>query len=55
MAFNNIKVNNDDIGYVHSIFDISEYHSGAKYETLSEALNAVPQEKQKGGLSIKFI
>jgi hypothetical protein len=51
---NTIKVNNTDTNYVHSILDISEYHNGAKYEDLSAALDAVPQEKQKGGMTVRF-
>ena len=45
MGFNSIKVNNTDTNYTHSIFDISEYNSGAIYSNLSAALAAVPQEK----------
>ena len=43
--FNTIKVNNTDTDYTHSIFDISEYNSGATYDDLSAALAAIPQEK----------
>ena len=42
MAINTINVNNSDTSYVHSIFDISEYNSGATYADLSAALAAVP-------------
>ena len=55
MAINTINVNNSDTSYVHSIFDISEYNQGATYEDLSAALAAVPQEKQNGGMNVKFI
>ena len=53
--FNTIKVNNTDTDYTHSIFDISEYNSRAIYANLSSALAAVPQTKQQGGMTIKFI
>ena len=53
--FNTIKVNNTDTGYTHSIFDISEYNSGAIYANLSAALDVVPQNKQQGGMTVKFI
>ena len=43
--FNTIKVNNTDTDYTHSIFDISEYHSGATYNNLSAALAAIPENK----------
>ena len=55
MSFNTIKVNSTDTGYTHSIFDISEYNSGAIYANLSAALAAVPQNKQQGGMTVKFI
>ena len=51
---NTIRVNNADADYVHSIFDISDYNSGATYSDLYSALAAVPQEKQKGGMSIRY-
>jgi len=53
--FNTIKVNNTDTNYTHSIFDISEYNSGAIYANLSAALDVVPQNKQQGGMTVKFI
>ena len=53
--FNTIKVNNTDTNYTHSIFDISEYNSGAIYANLSAALEDVPEEKQSGGMTVKFI
>ena len=53
--FNTIKVNSTDTNYTHSIFDISEYNSGAIYANLSAALAAVPQNKQQGGMTVKFI
>ena len=31
--------------HTHSIFDISEYHSGATYNNLSAALAAIPENK----------
>ena len=40
---------------VGEVFDVSEYNSGATYETLSHALAAVPSSVQRGGMSIKFI
>jgi hypothetical protein len=54
MSVNKILVNNLDSNYTHSIFDISEY-SGRQYSTLSDALNAIPQAKQKGGMTIRYI
>ena len=55
MGVNIIKVNNADTNYTHSIFDISEYNSGAKYDSLTEALNTVPQDKQQGGMTVRYI
>ena len=46
MNINKINVNNSDSGYAHSIFDITEYNSGAKYNDLSTALADVPIDKQ---------
>ena len=43
--FNTIKVNNTDTDYTHSIFDISDYNSGATYVDLSTALAAIPESK----------
>jgi len=40
---------------VGEVFDVSEYNSGATYETLAAALAAVPASVKKGGMSIKFI
>ena len=40
---------------VGEVFDVSEYNSGATYETLADALAAVPASVQRGGMSIKFI
>ena len=51
---NKITVNNQDSNYTHSIFDISEY-TGISYDTLSDALNAIPQAKCKGGMTIRYI
>ena len=51
---NKITVNNQDSNYTHSIFDISEY-TGQQYSTLSDALNAIPQAKRKGGMTIRYI
>jgi hypothetical protein len=45
MSFNSIRVNNTDTGYAHSIFDISDYNSGAKYVDLNAALAAIPESK----------
>jgi hypothetical protein len=36
-------------------FDVSAYNSGAVYQNLTAALNAVPQSMKAGGMSIKFI
>ena len=54
MSVNIIKVNNSDTNYTHSIFDISGY-TGNQYEDLSSALTAVPEEKQSGGMTVRFI
>ena len=54
MSVNKILVNNNDSNYTHSIFDISEY-TGISYNTLSDALNAIPQAKQKGGMTIRYV
>ena len=49
------------LGEVNGIFDISEYNASgdplvfAKYDTLSLALAAVPSDKQKGGMTIRYI
>ena len=51
---NSIKVNNTDSEYTHSIFDITEY-TGKTYNTLTDALADVPQEKQKGGMPVAFV
>ena len=45
---------------VGEVFDISEYHAGAKYADLAAALDSnngggVPQSLQKGGMSVKFV
>ena len=53
--FNTIKVNNTDTNYTHSIFDISEYNSGAIYANLSAALATMPQNKKQKGMTVKFI
>ena len=55
MGINTINVNSADTNYAHSIFDISEYNSGAKYDNLSQALAAVPQNLQKGGMTVAFV
>ena len=54
MSFNSIKINTNDTGYTHSIFDISEY-TGNQYSDLSSALAAVPTEKQSGGMTVRYI
>ena len=49
------------LGVVNDIFDVSEYNASgdplvfAKYDTLSLALAAVPSDKQKGGMTIRYI
>jgi len=49
------------VGVINDIFDISEYNASgtpptlAKYSTLSLALAAVPQAKQKGGMTIRYV
>ena len=55
MSFNTVKINNNDTNYTHSIFDISEYYNGATYPDLSSALAAIPEDKQIGGMCIRFI
>ena len=54
MSVNKIFVNNSDSNYTHSIFDISEY-TGISYDTLSDALDAIPQTKRKGGMAIRYV
>ena len=54
MSVNKIFVNNSDSNYTHSIFDISEY-TGNSYSTLSDALDAIPQAKHKGGMTIRYV
>ena len=54
MSVNKIFVNNSDSNYTHSIFDISEY-TGISYDTLSDALDAVPLAKRKGGMTIRYV
>ena len=51
---NKITVNNQDSNYTHSIFDISEY-TGNSYLTLSDALDEVPIQKRKGGMTIRYV
>ena len=55
MKLNSIKVNNSDASYTHSIFDISEYHDGSKYPDLATALAAVPEDKQQGGMTVRYV
>jgi hypothetical protein len=51
----------EPLGPVNDIFDISEYNASgtpptlAKYSTLALALAAVPQSKQKGGMTIRYV
>ena len=40
---------------VGEVFDVSEYNSGATYDTLAQALAAVPAAAKRGGMSIKFV
>ena len=54
MSVNKILVNNNDSNYTHSIFDISEY-TGNSYLTLSDALDDVPIQKHKGGMTIRYV
>ena len=54
MSVNKILVNNLDSNYTHSIFDISEYTSNS-YSTLSDALDDVPIQKRKGGMTIRYV
>ncbi len=54
MSVNKILVNNSDSNYTHSIFDISEY-TGNSYSTLSDALDDVPIQKRKGGMTIRYV
>ena len=53
MPLNSINVNSSNTGYAHSIIDLSA--SGAKFEDLSAALAAVPEDKKKGGMTIAFV
>jgi len=49
------------LGEVNGIFDVSEYNAtgdpliNAQYDTLPLALAVVPQERQKGGMTIRYI
>ena len=49
------------VGEINDIFDISEYNASgtppvlATYASLSLALAAVPQTKQKGGMTIRYV
>ena len=49
------------LGEVNDIFDVSEYNASGdplvypQYDTLSLALAAVPQERRKGGMTIRYI
>ena len=49
------------LGEVNDIFDVSEYNASGdpliypQYNTLSLALAAVPQERRKGGMTIRYI
>ena len=54
MSVNKILVNNLDSNYTHSIFDISEY-TGNSYSTLTDALDAMPIQKRKGGMTIRYV
>ena len=54
MGVNRINVNRTDSNYTHSIFDISEY-TGRSYDALSDALADVPEGKQNGGMTIRYI
>ena len=51
----------EPLGIVNDIFDVSEYNASgtppvlAKYESLSLALSAVPDGKQKGGMTIRYV
>ena len=53
MALTSINVNSSDTGYAHSIVDLSQ--NGAKFNDLNAALAAVPNDKQKGGMTITFV
>mgnify|MGYP002853860318 CR=1 FL=1 len=39
----------------YDIFDVSDYNSGATYESLSSALAAIPASAKRAGMTIKFI
>ena len=49
------------LGEVNGIFDISEYNASGdpivypQYDTLALALGSVPQERRKGGMTIRYI
>ena len=49
------------LGEVNDIFDVSEYNASGdplvfpQYDTLALALEAVPQERRKGGMTIRYI
>lgn len=47
---------NGYVAYEHNgAFDVSEYNGGTEYGSLSEAISAVPQDMQRGGMKIKYI
>jgi len=49
------------LGEVNGIFDVSEYNASGdpliypQYNTLSLALESIPQERRKGGMTIRYI
>lgn len=45
----------DEITNNGAAFDVTVYNSGVTYASLSEALNAVPADYKKGGMSIKYV
>ena len=51
----------EPLGIVNDIFDISEYNASGtppilvKYASLSLALAAVPVNRQKGGMTIRYV
>ena len=56
-----INRDGEPLGIVNDIFDISEYNASgtpptlATYSSLDLALAAVPQSKQKGGMTIRYV
>ena len=59
MSLNNIKINNDTIVNIDTVYDISEANDGENYINLEDALGTngqrIPESIRKGGMSVRFI